>query len=298
MWNRVVLLVLGVAFGWSLAHYASAAPERQRTHLGRMLVAAVAGLFFAVWLGMSSPVAGGMAAFVLVVSALAAYAANARQVNRAGQRDTLPRPQALLGGQDGLALLLVQPGEPRTYDGPDHWARRLRQRALDGQPIPHWFVRPWAYGRIRQAYQRMGGENPRHAALDALVPRLTARLPQIELFGYAFPDTAPILSAELARLAQQGTRRIVLVPIGFRRDPADVLRDEITRAHVRELGAQVEIAPSLEAGLWPWEDSDTVLDRLLGGEPLPAPAVPSELQIAALAEALERRALPGPRPEW
>jgi len=281
-----------MAFGWSLVHYASAAPDRQRTYGGRMIAALVVSAVLIVWLGVTSLSASLVALFVLLLIALVAYAANAKQVSRLPEPEPLERPLAPLEGQHGVALLLVLPGEPRSYDGPAHWARRLRDRAAVGQRIPHWFVRPWAYERIRRAYQRMGGQNPLCSALDGLLGELKARLPQVEFLGKAYLDIPPMLAGELLRLAQQGLARIVLVPVGFGRDPADTLRDEITRTRVREIGAQVEIAPPLQAGLWPWEASAIALDRLLRGEPLAAPAAPSEQQVAALTDALERQVSP------
>ena len=296
MWNRVALMVSGVAFGWSLVHYASAAPARQRTFFWRMLVALAVGLLFIVWLGVASATAGAVAAFVFILSAWVAYAANAKQVNKPPERESLERPLAPLEGQQGAALLLVLPGEPRTYDGPAHWAQRLRNGEAAGQPIPHWFVRPWAYGRIRRAYQRMGGQNPQRNALDALLGQLKPRLPQFVFVGDAYLDSAPTLAQELVRLGQQGTKHILLAPVGFASDPADALRDEVTRTRVREIGVQVDIAPSLEARLWPLEPSETALDRLLLGEPLPSPIPSNEQQLVELAAALDRRVSPGTLP--
>jgi len=291
MWNRVVLLVAGVALGWSLVHYASAAPERQRTHLARLLVALAVGALFIGWLGAAGPQVGLLAAGVFVLSALVAYAANAKQVNRVPERPPLPRPDTPLEGQQGTALLLVFRGEPRSYDGPSHWAARLLERAAGGERIPHWFVRPWTYARIRRAYQRMGGSNLQTAARDALLGQLNARLPQFAYVGAASPDTAPLLADELLRLTQRGMARIVLVPVGYPGDTADLLH-EITRTRVREAGVQVAIGPSLEAGVWPLEASEAALERLLCGEALPAPAPCSEAQLAALVYELKRRALP------
>jgi len=293
MWNRVVLLVSGMAFGWSLVHYASDAPDRQRTHLGRMIAALVVGVALVLWLGMTSISAALVAALVFVFIALVAYAANAKQVSKLPEPERRERPLAPLEGTHGVALLLVLPGEPRTYAGPAHWARRLRERAAVGQRISHWFVRPWAYGRIRQSYLAMGGQNSQRTALDELLRQLKPRLPQLECLGDAYQDTTPVLVEELVRLAQQGLRRIVLVPVGFQNDAADTLRDEVTRARVREIGVEVAIAAPLEAGVWPLEGSDQALDRLLRGEPLLVPAPPSEEQITSLASALEGRLLAG-----
>jgi hypothetical protein len=270
-------------------HWASAAPARQRTYLGRMLATLIVGALLVVWLGVSAPVAGLVAVLVFALSSLVAYAANAKQVSKVLAAETLDRPLAPLEGQHGVAVLLVLPGEPRTYDGPAHWARRLRERAADGQPIPHWFMRPWAYGRIRRAYRAMGGANPQCDAIHALLPQLRARLLQVEYLGDAYPDTAPLLADELVRLVQQGLRRIVLAPVGYPGDPTDALRDEVTRTRVRGIGVQVDVAPPLEPGLWPLDVGEKVLDRLLQSEPLPMPTHPSEEQIAALAEALAQR---------
>lgn len=288
MWNRVVLLVAGVACGWSLVHWASAAAERQLTHLLRWIAGLVVGVGLAAWLGAGSPAAGVLALFVFAGAALVAWAANARQVSRVAAPEPLAAPQRPLEGQQGQAVLLVLLGEPAAYDGPAHWAQRLQQRAQAGGAAPHWFVRPWAYRRTRHAYRAMGDANPQRAAIDGLLSRLKARLPQVDLLEAAWLYTTPSLADTLTRLGERGLKRIVLAPVDAQ-VPATVLREEATRTRLREIGVQVAVAEPLEAGLWPLLHGDAALDRLLRGEPLPAPTPPDDAGVAALADALARR---------
>jgi len=294
MWNRVALLVAGVAFGWSLVHWASAA-DRQRTHLLRCIGALVVGVGLAAWLGSDSLAAGVVALAVFAIATLVAYAANARQVDRIPEPEPRLAPDKPLEGQHGLAMLVLLEGEPRTYDGPAQWAPRLHRHAQAGHRIRHWLARPWDYYRIRRAYQAMGDIHPQRAAVDALMERVRPLIAGVDALDAAWLYTTPTLVNELTRLALRGLRHVVVVPLEETVSAA-TLHEDIARARIAEIGVLSTIAPALKADLWPLPPSDVSLDGLLRGEPSATPAAPSDAQVAALAQALQRRALPGP--EW
>lgn len=287
MWNRVVLLVSGVAFGWSLVHWACAASARLRLHLYRWVAALAVGLAMIVWLWVSSAAAGIVAALVFAFSALVAYAANAQQANRPPDPEPLRSPEPPLEGQEGAALLLALEGPPARYDGPAFWAQEYIHRAARDAHVTHWFMRPWAYGRVRAAYQAAGGSHPLHDATAELLTNLSPLLPPLVHLGAIWMGSAPSLSAELLALGQRGVRRVVVVAVSA--DPSvEALRDLVARSRVRETGMRVDIAP-LWAGAWPLPLGEASLAPLLRGQPPTPPAQPSAQQLAALAAELRRR---------
>ena len=181
MWNRVVLLVAGVALGWNLVHYLTAPPERVRRHQLWMVVSAVAGVGISASLvpAFGAP-ALGMGLAVLVASALVAYAGNAREISK--MEEPLPRalPQRSATTDARVVVLLAVDGEPPAYDGPAAWAQRFRRREAAGVCGPHWFVRPWVYRRVRAAYGRLAPG----ATLQGWLGSLAADLEQALGPGY------------------------------------------------------------------------------------------------------------------
>jgi hypothetical protein len=69
MWNRVALLTAGMALGWSLVTWLSAAKEasaRARFHLA---LATLAGVALVLWLGMQKAATAIVETFVLGIGA-------------------------------------------------------------------------------------------------------------------------------------------------------------------------------------------------------------------------------------
>ncbi len=291
MWNRVVLLVAGVALGWNVVNYLVAPAERARRHRTVAIVAALAGLGMAAWLVPTSG-AGGLllALFVLLATALVAYAGHAREASKVDEplpRALPPRPEV---ADPRVALLLVADGDPRTYDGPGPWARRLRRCEAAGRPTPHWFARPWALARIRAAYARLAPTETAEGWLGGVAAALGQALGP----GYAAEAVmlsgAPSLASTLSRLAEAGHRRVLLAPVAGEDALPDLLRGEITRSRVRELGVQVTVLPSgpdaaLSARL------DGRLQALLSGQD-PAPLTDLAAPLVAGLAAAVRAALP------
>jgi hypothetical protein len=79
MWNRVVLLATGMAFGWNLVNYFTVAPARREAQRLRIIVSAMIGVALIISLGMQEWQAAAVGSVVFLGTALIAYAANARQ---------------------------------------------------------------------------------------------------------------------------------------------------------------------------------------------------------------------------
>ncbi|MCE5257452.1 MAG: hypothetical protein LLG44_00135 [Chloroflexi bacterium] len=176
MWNEVVLLASGLACGWSLVNLLAAPREQVRGIWVRLLLGAAAGLGMVIWLAVSS-LSSGLAGLIIVAgTALIAYAANAKQVNR--QPIVFPPHQPNVAADAaGSAVLLVTVAEPSQYNGPAYWSQAL----LLEDKVPHWMTRPRAYAHIRQAYALMGDSFPLDAELAALTHRLSATLPEVHI---------------------------------------------------------------------------------------------------------------------
>jgi len=287
MWNRVALLSAGFAFGWTLAHYWATRRALVRRHLLRGALAAAVGLLLVVWLSLSASPASGLAgALVFGLAALVAYAANAKQVSKgelflssAAWPSLVQRGTGARGTADGCAaggeaesrrvVLLIHDGEPAVYDGPAPWARRFARLQAEGQAVPHWFVRPPAYARIRSAYDRMGGATPLSAATANLAQELQRLLGLPYAVGEASLWAEPPLAERLASLAREGAARIVLLTLDLDANAQELLREQVTQSRVREAGVALSFAS--HSGLFP--PSEERLARLLRGEP-PAPAEP------------------------
>ncbi len=288
MWNRVVLLLSGVAFGWSLVHYASA-PEEDFPALRWGLIASGGiGLVLAVVIGLSNPVAGLLALLVLGLSALVAYAANAKQVSRP------PAPPLLHGAitpqtQDHrTGLILVFGGEPARYEGPAFWAWWLK--TSPSAKRANWFLNPWRFGRIRRAYRAMGGASPLQTAIEGLIEQLKGALGEGYVVRYARLFASPPVRDALAQLAEAGLTRTIVLPIAqaFAYSPA--LNEQVALSRAREAGMRVIIAPPIAAEGWLGAPPAQRLDALLAGTIPPPPngeAAPT-LEIIQAVEHAER----------
>ncbi len=283
MWNRVFLLAAGVASGWTLVHLLTVAPGEVPTHRWRLVLALVIGLGQVVLLATVSPEAGATGLIVFLFSALVAYAANAKQVSKAPE-PILPRRPSLPPQADPRVLaLMVVDGDPAAYEGPQYWAHAYRQRQARNERIPHWFVRPLAYARVRAAYAAMGGQHPLDTALGKTTGELEAHLGPGYAVRYAYLRSQPYLVRALVALAEEGFRHLVIVPLGSAVDEASI-RQAVADSRIRELGLKVIYTP-VPQGL-PGQ-SDLYADHLPTlhhGHPLNiAPSVTSD-QIQGLAD--------------
>ena len=275
MLNRVFLLISGFAFGWTAVKCLTVPEDKLRSQWAGLALSLAVGALVIVALGVTSPAAGGAALGAFLVSALVAYAGNARQIDKLAapppERRKLERPVAK---DTRRAVLLVCEGQPREYGGPAAWASLLRRMEAEGRPTPHWFVRPWVYARIRAAYRAMGGRHPLHAAMDGLAQALQARLGADYACQAAYLSAEPRLLDALARLAEQGLGAMVLVPVGFAEDPHPRLRAQIVQSRILEIGVRVSYAPSFDVG---WENLDSRwLEHTLKGTASPPQPLTSE----------------------
>jgi len=298
MWNRVFLLASGFAFGWVLVSYLTVPLAQVRDRLIQLVLSLSVGLVVIGFMAFSSPQSGIAGGLVFAFSALVAYAGNARQIGRVealpplGQaaigENPIDRPKRPLAEDSRIAVVLVAEGEPVEYDGPKPWARRFAEVAALGGAVPHWFVRPFSCARIRAAYRKMGGRNPFNDAVARLTRQLEGQLDA----GYRVQDTylgaAPSLGDVLARLAEGGSSRVVLLPIGFEGDSQEALREVVVRSRVREVGIQVAYAAPLEPTVWnPGSRAERLRQLARGGAvdppPEPGPEAVERLRKRVLA---------------
>lgn len=267
MWNRVALLATGVAFGWTLVHLACA----PRAELGRLRVRLTLSLLAAavviVLLGWYDPASGWMGAAVFVVSAAVAYAANAKQVSK---EPALALPRGM--GQPAEAsaqtgVLLVSDTEPRAYGGPAYWAHLMRRRQADGQAVPHWLLRPWAYGRIRSAYGATEAPQPLDEACQALAQLLGDAF-RVQHARLAAP---PTVRNALGEWADAGLRHVLVIPLGLSTLGQEQCLDQITLSRARERGVRVVLTPAVDLSPWRYDPPESRLQTWMAGR-VPAPS--------------------------
>jgi len=284
MWNRVILLCSGVAFGWNLVNYWSVAVEEKQRQAARLAFGLSAGALIIVLLVRNSHQAGLIGAFVFLLSALVSYASNAKQVSKLAFHYPLelpPRPDI----QDGrCAVLLLSEGEPRRYTGPKPWAAHFRAREAEGKAVPHWFTRPLTYARIRAAYQAMGGENPFNDTISHLAQLLTTSLGASYVVEDAYLRASPSLAPALLNLAKRGFTKVVLFPIKLDSTWLVFAGKEITRSLKVKLASPSGAMRGLPK---PYGDR---LQQLLKGEALTAPLKPNERTLEILREQVRKAA--------
>jgi len=255
VWNRVALLASGFLLGWTLVRYWTVPRAEVHTQVLRLGVALALGAAVVALLTADSLAAGAAGSAVYAISALVAYAGNARQLNRGEEPTPLPRPSPAGAETGRRGIVLVSCHEPPTYDGPAYWAWRLRRREREGKPVPHWFARPRCYARIRSAYQGLEERaSPQAAATDDALERAGRALDAL-LGGDCRVATArlaasPSVSQVLAGLAADGVTRLIVQPLDVPPDALDVLRAAVTQSRVREAGVRVTLAEPLPVPGW------------------------------------------------
>ena len=301
MWNRVFLLASGFAFGWILVSCLTAPLAQIKAHLIQLALSLAVGLAMIGFMALSSPQSGIAGGLVLTLSALVAYAGNARQIGKAeelpplgqvlihptvneNQNLSIDRPERPLAQDPRIAVVLVLEGEPVEYDGPKPWARRFGEMAASGVPVPHWLVRPFSYARIRAAYRAMGGRNPFNDSAARLAKQLEGQLGAGYCVQDAYLAAAPALVDVLVRLAEGGLARVALVPISFEGDPQEALRSEVVRSRVREVGAQVVYASPLGTMVWSTGPRAQRLRQLVRSIPLSPPPEPDPRALELLRD--------------
>ncbi|MBC7235679.1 MAG: hypothetical protein H5T69_07535 [Chloroflexi bacterium] len=285
VWNRVVFLASGMAFGWNLVNYWVVPLPEARRHVWRLVLSAIAGWGLAVALGIHSPAAGLSGLLVFGVAALVAYAGNARQKSRVPSDDEAVTVAAPASWRPESCLLLVAPGEPSCYTGPEAWSRRLAEASRRGFRAPGWFLRPLAYSRIRAAYRHLE-PFPMPAWMRRVAEQLAQHLGDDWVVEIVIWSTKAEMGRRLAQLAQGGCRHIVLVPLSLHSTIRPLLQEAVNRSRVREIGVFVDVV-ELETS-WFGDDPDARLSRLLVGQPafdLPSPPVISD-EVPLRAQAL------------
>ncbi len=224
----------------------TAPPGQVATQRLRLAAGLVVGLGMVILLAMVSLQAGLAGLFVFGFSALVAYAANAKQVNKLPERVPPRRPSMPSQADPRTEVLLVADGEPATYDGPQYWAQAYREHEARGERIPHWFVRPQAYGRIRAAYRLMGGLHPLDVALSQASGALQTSLGPSYAVRHAYLQSHPYLARALVALAEEGFRSVIIVPLGIAANREPGLRQAVADSRIREIGVQVTYTLSPE----------------------------------------------------
>ena len=287
MWNRVLLLASGLACGWMIVHLWSVADRDIRGQRTRLIIGLVAGLGLVVWLSWSVFSAGLLGLGVFGITALIAYAANARQVNRVGNALPPRAPRIPEQLNAGTVVLLITCAEPAHYTGPSYWARALRQYPLSS----HWFLWPNRYARIRLAYRVMGGRHPLDTVIGLLSTGLETRLSVPLAMHYAYLGEERTFLAALVSLAEEGFNQLVLVPLEDEKDVIDRLHDLVARSGVADTPLTITYARPLNLAITAKTQRERRLAGLLKGEAVTVPIVnPSEVdelcsQVSACLDA-------------
>lgn len=294
MWNRVILLLSGVAFGWNLVHLASAPREDLPALRLALALSGAAGVGLAALIGLRNPAAGLLALAVMIGSAFVAYAANAKQVNRP------PTPPLLHGAitpesqDDRTGILLVVGGEPAHYEGPSFWAWWSKVSTTASKI--HWFLAPWRFGRIRRVYASMGGTSPLANAVERLGEQLSTTLGERYLVRYTRLFASPPVRDSLAELAQGGLKYVVIVPLAQPFAYQEALQEQMALSRVREAGMRLTVTPLIAGEEWLGMSPAQRLDNLLEGIAPPAPFEKGDLahEIARVVQHAEKESFPRP----
>lgn len=286
MWNQVVLVASGLACGWSLVHLWSVPAKQVRGQRIRLALGLLAGLSMVVWLAVSSLAAAVVGLMIMAGTALVAYAANARQVNRIPQ--ALPPHEAKCTGstEPRTVVILVTGAEPRSYNGPEYWARAF----LDEPNAPHWFLRPRTYARVRRAYAFMGDVHPLSTVLDGLLERIYGRLGPIEIRVSWLGEERTFL-ADLVGILDAGFNRLVLLPLEQEPRLHKRLHELVERSGINDALQIIAYSPAVMVTATALPERTTRLERLAKGLPVQVPLVneKEELCIAgAVAEGLNQ----------
>lgn len=269
MWNRVLLLASGLACGWMIVHMWSVADQDIRGQRTRLILGAAAGLGLVVWLSWNVFSAGLLGLGVFGITALIAYAANARQVNRVGHALPPRVPKMPEHLHLGTVVLLITSAEPAHYTGPSYWAWALRQYPL----APHWFLWPNRYARIRQAYRVMGGAHPLDAILGSLATSLANYLNAPSAMRYAYLGEERAFLADLVNLAEEGFNRLVLVPLEDEKEVGNRLHDLVIRSGIADTPLAITYAQPLNLAATAKTQREKRLASLLKGEAVTVPIV-------------------------
>lgn len=292
MWNRVLLLASGIALGWNMVHYWAAPKENLPRIRLRLGLSAGLGALVVVLLALSSWAAAALGLAILLGVALVTYAAHARQLSRAAPLWGYSLPDRPEVDDPRTAVLVVARGEPPLYDGPAYWAERLHELEGQGKAVPHWFLRPQAYARVRSAYATLRGGNPANAAVARLAEALGARLGERFAVQATFIATLPFLADTLQELVIRGLRRAVLLPVGWESDPQEILRAQVEHSRVQEAGMEIFYAGLCpEVTLPPGSEDRRLACWLSGQVPGDPPAWGEEALLALQQEVLRHRSL-------
>jgi len=282
MWNRVVLLTAGVAFGWSLVTRLSGPEDRSARARANMGLAALVGLALVIWLGVERPAAGWAGAFVFGVGALATYAMRAKQILRIPETKATPvlAPEA----QGTPLAVLIAPGPPPTYD-PASLARLQAAGHLPQQLGRHWFAAPAAYRQVRLAYRRHGSlplwaalETARRQLQQALGDRWSVEL--IFFYGEPPPET------QIRKWLEDGSSPMVILPIDLGGQAIAEIRS-LARLVEAEGRGSVQVAPSTR--LVPDAIYQNSLQALISDAMPPACPDPDPAAVTALASHVRSR---------
>jgi len=257
-----------------IVHTWSVADQDIKGQRIRLIIGIAAGLGLVVWLSWSVVSAGLFGLVVFSITALIAYAANTRQVNRL-EHALPPRVPKIPGQLDaGTVVLLITSAEPMHYTGPGYWARMLRQYSL----APHWFTWPHVYSRIRLAYRTMGGTHPLEAILTSLSSSLSNSLNVSSATPYAYLGEERAFLAVLVNLAEEGFDQLVLVPLEDEKQVADRLHDLVARSGILDTPLLITYARPHNLVATDIAEREKRLARLIKGEVVTVPAVkPSEV---------------------
>jgi hypothetical protein len=286
-YNQILLLASGLACGWMVVHTWSVADQDLKGQRIRLIIGVFAGLGLVIWLSWSVISAGLLGLIVFGATALIAYAANARQVNRVGHALPPRAPKTPEKLNAGTVILLVTSAEPLHYTGPSYWARALRQYSL----APYWFVWPRMYSRVRQAYRVMEGIHPLDAVIGSLSESLRNCLDIHSTVRYAYLGEERTFLSVLVNLAEEGFNRLVLVPLEDEEQVADRLHDLVTRSGITDTQPVVTYAHPVQLTATAKAERERRLVGLLKGQAVTVlPVLSNEVdelysQVAACIEA-------------
>ncbi|MFH1086205.1 MAG: hypothetical protein V1772_10640 [Chloroflexota bacterium] len=278
VWNRVVLLAAGLAFGWSLVNRMTVPTGDKPVQATRLALAAGAAALVVALLARASAQAAVEGSLVWLFSALVAYAANAKQASRVQAWLPMDRPERGPATGARARVLLVHAGEPETYGGPAPWAEALAAAQARGERISHWLARPRTYARIRAAYEQAGASDL-HQELRALASAVRVELGEGVSVSLTELHPRPAVARLLTRLATEGAPRAVLVPLALDEAEMTTLREQVGASQVREVGLPVSYTPIYQAPALAVGAYAPRWARLIAGEP----TAPLGLEPAAAA---------------
>jgi len=268
-WNGIALLATGIATGWSLVNYLVVAENQVRGQM-RRLILAIAGASLVLGLllwssGWRAAITGGM---IFALSAVVAYAANAKQVSGGEKRsvEIVADPYEQMAPGSLRGILLISHAEPARYDGFEYWSNLINSDPELSRRS--WLSKPWLYARIRRAYRTMEQGHPGARFVESLAHSL-----QVELGSDVRIHPVGLVGNQLAKalraLVREGCSQLDLIPLELSEADLEKLHQQVARSRVREYGVRITYHPTMSLAVLSPSAIEARSQRLFRGQRLP-----------------------------